>query len=188
MVQNPASHNPSPRPFPRSSALLSHLRSHGYTGLLAGTRKTTPGFRLVEKYGMLIGGIDPHRHDLSAMVMLKDNHIWSTGSITNAVKAARAAAGFALKIEVECQSEKEADEAAEAGADVVMLDNFKPEGVKAAAAKLKERWRERGMGHVLLECSGGLSEENFTEYLSNGACPLPQQTRKRHPPQKLTEN
>jgi nicotinate-nucleotide pyrophosphorylase (carboxylating) len=118
---------------------------------------------------MLVGGIDPHRHDLSAMVMLKDNHIWSTGSITNAVKAARAVAGFALKIEVECQTEEDAAEAADAGADVIMLDNFGPEGVRTAAARLKEKWRAQGLGHVLLECSGGLSEENFKDYLCNGA-------------------
>lgn len=72
----------------------------GWAGEIAGTRKTTPGFRLVEKYSMLVGGISMHRNDLSSMVMLKDNHIWSTGSITNAVKKARLAAGFSTKIEV----------------------------------------------------------------------------------------
>ena len=56
--------------------------------------------------------------------MLKDNHIWSAGSITNAVNKARSAAGFSMKIEVECQSLNEGLEAAEAGADIVMLDNF----------------------------------------------------------------
>lgn len=63
----------------RSKGILDQARSYGYTGIIAGTRKTTPGFRLVEKYGMLVGGIDPHRHDLSSMIMLKDNHIWSSG-------------------------------------------------------------------------------------------------------------
>ncbi|POW06581.1 hypothetical protein PSTT_08863, partial [Puccinia striiformis] len=53
------------------------------------TQKTSPGFRLVEKYGMLVGGIDPHCYDLSSTVMLKDNHIWSNGSITVAIQAAR---------------------------------------------------------------------------------------------------
>ena len=53
--------------------------TYDFKGTIAGTRKTTPGFRLVEKYGMLVGGIDPHRHDLSSMIMLKDNHIWSSG-------------------------------------------------------------------------------------------------------------
>ena len=61
---------------------------------------------------------------LQPKVMLKDNHIWSHGSITNAVKQARAVCGFALKIEVECGTAEEAEEAIAAGADIVMLDNF----------------------------------------------------------------
>ncbi len=150
----------------RSRNMLDLVREAGYRGVLAGTRKTTPGFRLVEKYGMLVGGIDGHRHDLSSMIMLKDNHIWAKGSITNAVKAARSVGGFALKIEVECQSEAEADEAIEAGADIVMLDNFDGEGLKVAAKSLKERWR--GKRTVLLESSGGLTESNVKEYINNG--------------------
>ena len=146
--------------------MLDLVRGEGYKGVLAGTRKTTPGFRLVEKYGMLVGGIDGHRHDLSSMIMLKDNHIWAKGSITNAVKAARAVGGFALKIEVEVQSETEADEAIEAGADVVMLDNFDGEGLKVAARSLKERWK--GKRDVLLESSGGLTEDNVKAYINNG--------------------
>jgi nicotinate-nucleotide pyrophosphorylase (carboxylating) len=63
----------------QSRKMLQLVRDAGYEGILAGTRKTTPGFRLVEKYGMLIGGIDGHRHDLSSMIMLKDNHIWAKG-------------------------------------------------------------------------------------------------------------
>ncbi|KAJ4515523.1 nicotinate-nucleotide diphosphorylase (carboxylating) [Exophiala dermatitidis] len=149
----------------KSRKMLGLVRKAGYTGVLAGTRKTTPGFRLVEKYGMLVGGIDGHRHDLSSMIMLKDNHIWAKGSITNAVKAARAVGGFALKIEVEVQSEKDADEAIEAGADVVMLDNFDGEGLKIAARSLKDRWR--GKRSVLLESSGGLTEDNVTQYINN---------------------
>ena len=65
-----------------------------------------------------ITGAATHRLDLSQMVMLKDNHIWSAGSITEAVKLARRAAGFSQKIEVECQSVEEAIEAATVGADV----------------------------------------------------------------------
>ena len=64
----------------RSRRFRDAARAAGWKGVIAGTRKTTPGFRLVEKYGMLVGGIDPHRHDLSSMVMLKDNHIWATGT------------------------------------------------------------------------------------------------------------
>nr|OQO16224.1 hypothetical protein B0A51_15492 [Rachicladosporium sp. CCFEE 5018] len=146
-----------------SAGLLSLLRRAGYRGILAGTRKTTPGFRLVEKYGMLVGGCDPHRHDLSTMTMLKDNHIWACGgSITSAVHAAKAAGGFAIKVEVECQTEAEAEEAIQAGADVVMLDNFDGEGVKVAARSLKEKY---GGGRMLIEVSGGLTEGNVESYV-----------------------
>ncbi|KAJ1910529.1 nicotinate-nucleotide diphosphorylase (carboxylating) [Tieghemiomyces parasiticus] len=145
-----------------------HLRqlkdAHGFPGIIAGTRKTTPGFRIVEKYAMLVGGIDTHRMDLSSCIMLKDNHIWSQGSIPAAVAKARAAGGFSIKIEVECRSEAEADEAVEAGADIIMLDNFDAKGLKAAAASLRQRWTERGRPNVLIEASGGITEETITEY------------------------
>lgn len=93
------------------------------------------------------------------------------GSITQAVKAAQAAGGFALKIEVECQSETEADEAIEAGADIVMLDNFDGTGLQAAAKSLKSRWE--GRRKFLLECSGGLTEGNVRDYVNPG--------NRRHP-------
>lgn len=152
----------------QSRHLLVNLRSAGYKGIVAGTRKTTPGFRLVEKYGMLVGGADTHRMDLSTMTMLKDNHVWSRGSITEAVKAAKAAGGFSLKIEVEVQSEEEADEAIAAGADIIMLDNFTGEGVRVAARSLKERWA--GKKQFLLEVSGGLTADNAESYICHGKC------------------
>ncbi len=150
--------------------MLALVRMAGYKGILAGTRKTTPGFRLVEKYGMLVGNIDAHRHDLSSMVMLKDNHIWSKGSITKAVHAAQSVAGFSIKIEVEVQSEDEADEAIEAGADIIMLDNFTTGGLKIAAHNLKRKWA--GKKEFLLECSGGLTEDNVAAFLNNGNASL----------------
>jgi len=149
----------------KSRAMDELVRKAGYKGILAGTRKTTPGFRLVEKYGMIVGGVDGHRHDLSSMTMLKDNHVWAKGSITEAVKAAKAVGGFALKVEVEVSSEEEADEAIKAGADVVMLDNFDGEGLKVAALSIKKRWR--GEREFLLECSGGLTVENVENYICN---------------------
>ena len=115
---------------------------------------------------MLVGGVDPHRYDLSSMVMLKDNHIWATGSITNAVKAARSLAGFSVKIEVECRTEDEANLAILAGADIVMLDNFGPEELKECAAKLKRRFA--GSNHFLIEGSGGLTEDTAASYFSPG--------------------
>ena len=106
---------------------------------------------------MLVGGCDPHRHSLSTMTMLKDNHIAACGSIKSAVHAAKAAGGFSIKVEVECQNEDEANEAIEAGADVVMLDNFEGVSVGAVAKRLKEKW---GRGRFMVEVSGGLTEEN----------------------------
>jgi nicotinate-nucleotide pyrophosphorylase (carboxylating) len=150
-----------------SRNIMELAKQAGYEGTIAGTRKTTPGLRRLEKYAMIVGGVDPHRYDLSSMVMLKDNHIWSTGSITKAVQKAKRVAGFATKIEVECQSEEEADEAIMAGADVIMLDNFTGDGLRVAAQSLKSRWQAKGKSNFLLECSGGLQEDNLKQYLCN---------------------
>lgn len=138
----------------------------GYTGIIAGTRKTTPGLRQLEKYSMLVGGIDTHRYDLSSMVMLKDNHITSTGDITKAVKKAKAVCGFAVKVEVEVSSEKDAKEAIEAGADVIMLDNFQGPELQQVARSLKQHFHGSNKA-FLLECSGGLTLANLSTYLCN---------------------
>ncbi|KAI8894574.1 Quinolinate phosphoribosyl transferase [Globomyces pollinis-pini] len=135
-----------------------------WKGVIAATRKTTPGFRLVEKYASLVGGVDPHRMDLSSMIMLKDNHIWSHGSITAAVKQARSVGGFSLKIEVECGSEAEADEAILAGADIIMLDNFDGPGIHICANSLKTKYKNTH--HFLIEGSGGLTLDNVEPYMS----------------------
>jgi nicotinate-nucleotide pyrophosphorylase (carboxylating) len=165
----------------KSASLVAALRAHGWNGTIAGTRKTTPGFRVVEKYGILVGGADPHRHDLSSMTMLKDNHVWAcannraakdggapstesiAAAIPRAVNAAKAAGGFATKVEVECRSIEEANAAIEAGADVVMLDNFTPDGVREAAKKLKQDWAGKKRS-FLIEVSGGLNETNAASY------------------------
>ncbi|XP_054363560.1 nicotinate-nucleotide pyrophosphorylase [carboxylating] isoform X3 [Mirounga angustirostris] len=110
-----------------AAAAVEAARDAGWTGHVAGTRKTTPGFRLAEKYGLLVGGAAAHRYDLGGLVMVKDNHVVAAGGVEKAVRGARQVADFALKVEVECGSLREAVEAAEAGADLVLLDNFKPE-------------------------------------------------------------
>lgn len=142
-------------------AFSSRARAAGWHGEVAGTRKVTPGFRLVEKYALLVGGCSTHRMDLSQMTMLKDNHVHACGSITAAVKAARRAAGFSTKIEVEARNLAEAEEAAAAGADIVMLDNYTPEGLKADAAALKAKYP-----HVITEASGGINLETVASYFS----------------------
>ncbi|KAG5519750.1 hypothetical protein PMAC_000023 [Pneumocystis sp. 'macacae'] len=133
------------------SIFYEYLKKLGYHGVVAGTRKTTPGFRLVEKYGMLVGGVDPHRFDLR--------------SITKAVEAARLVGGFSLKIEVEVRSEAEADEAILSGADIIMLDNFHNDNMKTVAKNLKQKWKNKPK--FLLECSGGITEENAHEFICN---------------------
>ncbi|KAJ7178946.1 Quinolinate phosphoribosyl transferase [Mycena filopes] len=140
-------------------------RGYGFNGVVAGTRKTTPGFRLVEKYGMLVGGIDPHRHDLSSMIMLKDNHIWSSGSITAAIQQARQVGGFSLLLDVEVGSEAEADEAIDAGADVIMLDNLEGAELVSVAQNLRNKWQ--GKRKFLLETSGNITEANLRERAIN---------------------
>ncbi|KAI0082421.1 nicotinate-nucleotide diphosphorylase [Panus rudis PR-1116 ss-1] len=149
----------------KSKRILDQARSYGYKGIIAGTRKTTPGFRLVEKYGMLVGGIDAHRHDLSSMIMLKDNHIWSHGSITAAIQEARKVGGFSLLLEVEVQSEQEADEAIDAGADIIMLDNMEGSQLADVAKRLREKWT--GKRKFLFESSGNITDANLQERAIN---------------------
>ncbi|EGO02165.1 hypothetical protein SERLA73DRAFT_166646 [Serpula lacrymans var. lacrymans S7.3] len=143
----------------KSKRIKDLARGYGYEGVIAGTRKTTPGFRLVEKYGMIVGGIDPHRHDLSSMIMLKDNHIWSSGSITAAIQQARAVGGFTLLLDVEVGSESEADEAIDAGADIIMLDNIEGEQLVGVARRLKDKWA--GRRKFAFETSGNITEANL---------------------------
>merc|ERR1711916_125726 len=138
-----------------SAAFADLVEANGWGGTVAGTRKTTPGFRDVEKYAMLVGGVDSHRTNLSSMVMLKDNHIWATGSISAAVATARKAAGFSTKIEVETSTYEDAAEAITAGADVIMLDNFAPDDLKDVAARLKTDFAD-SPHKFLLEASGGI--------------------------------
>ena len=139
--------------------LSTEVKAFGWNGEVAGTRKTTPGFRIVEKYALLVGGISSHRYDLSHMVMLKDNHIWAVGSVTGAVQKARAACGFSSKIEVECRSVGDARESAIAGAEVVMLDNFEPEALREASSVLKAEFPS-----LIVEASGGICKDTLKLY------------------------
>lgn len=127
---------------------------HGWGGRVAGTRKTLPGLRILQKYGYVVGGIDPHRMDLSSMVMLKDNHVKAAGNVREAVECVRRGAGFSVLVDVECASEQEAVEAGLGGADVVMLDNFEAGEAGRVAKRMKEKF-----GGVTIEVSGVRKEE-----------------------------
>ncbi|KAH9013815.1 Quinolinate phosphoribosyl transferase [Lactarius pseudohatsudake] len=167
----------------RSKRTKDLAESYGFRRIIAGARKTTPGiytapwtfppnaglllgFRLVEKYGMIVGGIDPHRFDLSNMIMLKDNHIWSAGSVTAAITRAREVGGFSLLLDVEVRDE-EANEAIAAGADVIMLDNIEGDELVSVARRLRDRWEGKGK-KFLLETSGGITEGNLRERAISG--------------------
>lgn len=143
-----------------AARMTAAAREAGWAGRLAGTRKTTPGFRLVQKYGMMVGGMDTHRMDLSSMIMLKDNHIAAAGSIPAAICAAKAVGGFSLKVDVECGDLETARIAAGAGASVVMLDNFSAADFCATAKILRAEFP-----HLIIEGSGGLTESTLSDYM-----------------------
>lgn len=143
----------------KTAMVVKKAKAASFAGVIAGSRKTTPGLRMMEKYALLVGGADPHRLNLSTSVMLKDNHIDLVGSIGGAIQRARSVAGFTQKIEVEARSVEQALEAAMEGADIVMLDNFEPMDAKLAAQKIKTRHP-----HVMVEASGGMDEERMGEY------------------------
>jgi len=139
---------------------LNEIRKkHNWKGKIAGTRKTLPGLRLVQKYALLVAGLDTHRFDLSSCVMIKDNHIKALGSIAKAIAKAKEVISFANKIEVECKNLEEAMEAAENGADIVMFDNYEPKKLKEDAASLKKLYPK-----TIVESSGGITEESIAEY------------------------
>ena len=135
---------------------------------LLDTRKTTPNMRIFEKYAVRVGGGYNHRYNLSDGVLLKDNHIGAAGSVTKAVQMAKEYAPFVRKIEVEVENLDMVREAADAGADIIMLDNMTPEDMKEAIRIID--------GRAKTECSGNVTKENIdrltslgVDYISSGA-------------------
>jgi nicotinate-nucleotide pyrophosphorylase (carboxylating) len=121
----------------------------GTGATIVDTRKTTPGLRALEKYAVRCGGGMNHRFGLDDAILIKDNHIAACGSVSEAVRCARGAAGHLMKVEVEIDRLDQLDEALEHGPDVVMLDNF-------GLADLAEAVR-RAAGRTILEASGGVT-------------------------------
>jgi len=145
--------------------LLEKVRKHRQGIRIAATRKTAPGLIYFDKRAVEIGGGDTHRFRLDDAVLIKDNHIVIAGGIQGAVRRARAATSFAKKIEVEVRKPEEALEAAQLGVDIIMLDNMSPEKVTQSIEALK---RKGLRDKVLVEVSGGVTEENITEYAQAG--------------------
>lgn len=127
---------------------------------LVDTRKTTPNMRIFEKEATRIGGAANHRYNLTGGVMLKDNHIAAAGGIAQAVRAARARAPFVLKVEVEVENLAMVQEALDAGADIIMLDNMNHAQMAQAVALIGDR--------ALTECSGNITEENAADIADLG--------------------
>ena len=157
----------------RMSGIATYTRSiasllRGSRTKLLDTRKTTPNMRVFEKYAVKVGGGYNHRYNLSDGILLKDNHIGAAGSVTKAVQMAKEYAPFVRKIEVEVENLEMVQEAVEAGADIIMLDNMSPEQMKEAVKLID--------GRAETECSGNVTRENVerlldigVDYISSGA-------------------
>ncbi|MBN2230827.1 MAG: carboxylating nicotinate-nucleotide diphosphorylase [Candidatus Thorarchaeota archaeon] len=131
---------------------------------VACTRKTTPGFRFFEKRAVVIGGGDPHRYALDDMVLIKNNHITAAGGVHAAVSAARQSVSFSKKISCEARTLQEVQQAIAAGADIILLDNFKPKDVGGVIEVLEHEGLRK---KVILEVSGGINEGNIRDYARN---------------------
>ncbi|MBP3692338.1 MAG: carboxylating nicotinate-nucleotide diphosphorylase [Clostridia bacterium] len=157
----------------RMSGIATYTRTvagmlEGTNTKLLDTRKTTPNMRVFEKYAVRIGGGYNHRFNLSDGILLKDNHIGAAGSVKKAVQMAKEYAPFVRKIEVEVENLEMLQEALDAGADIVMLDNMSVEDMKKAVMLAK--------GKAETECSGNVTKENIkrlveigVDYISSGA-------------------
>lgn len=127
----------------------------GTTARVVDTRKTTPGFRALEKEAVRLGGGGNHRFHLGDMILIKDNHIALSKGLGAAIHQARAALSHAMKIEVEVTNRAEIEEALSAGADLLMLDNMSQQEIKEAVAFIRKK-----SPATLIEVSGGVRLEN----------------------------
>jgi nicotinate-nucleotide pyrophosphorylase (carboxylating) len=147
-----------------TAALVQELEGCGVR--LVDTRKTTPGLRLLEKYAVRCGGGGNHRLGLDDAAMLKENHIAWAGGIKAAVAAVRASAPWPARVIVEAETAAEAEAAIEAGADGVLLDEFKPQQLIELVPRLRALALQRGTP-VVLEASG-IQPEQLRAYGSTG--------------------
>ena len=157
----------------RMSGIATYTRTvadmlEGTNTKLLDTRKTTPGMRVFERYAVKVGGGYNHRFNLSDGILLKDNHIGAAGGVKEAVAMAKEYAPFVRKIEIEVENLEMLQEALDAGADIIMLDNMTVEDMKKAVALCA--------GKAETECSGNVTKENVAkltqigvDYISSGA-------------------
>ena len=127
------------------------------------TRKTTPGFRLLEKYAVRMGGASNHRFDLGSGILIKDNHVEIAGSVTEAVRRAKGRVPHSLNIEVEVDTLAQLDEALAAGVAIVLLDNFSAADLEQALARVRAV-----SPRPLVEVSGGVTLARIPELARAG--------------------
>lgn len=149
----------------RLSGIASHVRPYveavqAHPVRLVDTRKTTPGWRVLEKYAVRIGGAANHRMGLYDGVLIKDNHIAACGSITTAVTRVQDRTSHLVKIEVEVSTLEEVAEALQAGADVIMLDNMDLDQIRTAVEKINRQ--------AIVEISGNVSLEKLPALAATG--------------------
>ncbi|MDF1762094.1 MAG: carboxylating nicotinate-nucleotide diphosphorylase [Oleibacter sp.] len=147
---------------------------HHYASLVEGTgvklldtRKTLPGLRIAQKYAVTMGGCFNHRIGLYDAFLIKENHIMAAGSITAAVKQAKVI-DASKPVEVEVENMQQLDEAIDAGANIIMLDNFTPEQMRTAVAHCQQRSAESKQERVKLEASGGINQDTLRSYAETG--------------------
>lgn len=157
----------------RMSGIATYTRRmvralEGTNTKLVDTRKTTPGMRVFEKAAVLAGGGFNHRYNLSTAVMLKDNHIDAAGGVTKAIQMARAHASFTCTVEVECENLDMVREAAEAGADIIMLDNMDHDAMAKAIKAIDGRAKVEASGNVDAQNIRALADLGV-DFISSGA-------------------
>lgn len=147
------------------SGIATHVRTYKqkleeFNINLVDTRKTTPGWRVLEKYAVRLGGAGNHRMGLFDGVLIKDNHIAACGGVKQCIQKIRQNVSHLLKIEVEVSNMVELEAALKAGADVIMLDNMNLQQITAARVQIN--------GRALVEVSGGVNLQNIRELARTG--------------------
>lgn len=157
----------------RTSGIATYTRRmaqalEGTRTKLVDTRKTTPGMRVFEKAAVLAGGGFNHRYNLSTAVMLKDNHIDAAGGVAKAIQMARAHASFTCTVEIECENLDMVREAADAGADIIMLDNMDHDAMAQAIELIDGRAKVEASGNVDAQNIRALADLGV-DFISSGA-------------------
>lgn len=149
----------------RMSGIATETRKYqkaieGYKAKIVDTRKTTPCFRVFEKYSVKVGCGHVHRFNLSDCAMIKDNHVKFAGSLSNAINILKKSISHAHKIEVECDTLAQVEEALNCGVDIIMLDNMTTDEMKVAIEKIN--------GAAIIEASGNVDFTTLREIASTG--------------------